>query len=382
MDLQGCLESWALARWPADALLDALASVADREPAAARLLAWLEHAARQSATHATGAAPAPGPRSFNDALGAAGFNQRNQAWIRASTSASIAGSNCWMNSRVWMPCWRRSTRSEALGRLRQLAATGRHQASSGDAAITLDGELGDPLIAYDGIWVLGLAESRWPAPPRPDAYVALQEQRVHHWPEASVTERRVAGAWALSRWQRRTAQLILSYPEMEGDLHHRPTGVARASTGRGMERRRSPCRHRHSLELAAAAHTISSFPPFPAAALGKPLPGGAERLRIQQHVPISRAGAVAARSAMAAGPLSDGLTAADARHAAASALLQRVWEELQDQAQLLALDAATPNVRCWNGTGSAVHRRGQRRRQSLVAAGACASASASGPWRS
>ena len=80
-----------------------------------------------------------------------------------------------------------------------------------------------PWPCYDGIWVLGLTESRWPAPPRPDSSIALDEQRRAGWPEAGVSQRRAQALWALARWRARTSELVLSYPAREGDLTHRPS---------------------------------------------------------------------------------------------------------------------------------------------------------------
>src|SRR5690606_18788991 len=110
--------------------------------------------------------------------------------------------------------------SMALQRLRRLAAQARHQPASADAAITFSTHLADPVAHYDGIWVLGLAEGRWPAPPRPDAWIALSEQRRAGWPEAGVTQRREQSLWALECWRRRARQLVLSHPLREGDLVH------------------------------------------------------------------------------------------------------------------------------------------------------------------
>jgi len=327
--LQGRFEKWALARWPVPALRDALAGVAQCEPAAARLLAWFDLLRNTGqAPRSTGAWAG----HFSAALAAAGFSrqpgldsreqQRLQRWNElldefAALDAVVAPLPA-------MP---------AVERLRQLAAEARHQAASGDAAITFSSSLADPVVDYDGIWVLGLTESRWPAPPRPDPYVALSEQRAQHWPEAGVPQRRGQALWALQRWQRRTPQLVLSYPEREGDLHHRPTalpGVPPAGWSRGaMGGVSVPSGH-------AATATDQQFPPLPAAA-AQGLPGGVERLRNQRDCPF-RAQARWRLHAVPPEPLSDGLTPA-VRGTLLHLLLQAVWAELGDQRQLLALTA-------------------------------------------
>lgn len=330
--LQGHLEKWGMARWPMPALRAALDGIAAREPAAAQLRDWLQVMDRMAGG---GTQPAgEWARRFSEGLAAAGFHrgqaldsreqQRLERWSQlldefAGLDAVIAP----MEAPV------------ALRRLRQLAAESRHQPASGDAAITLSAALHDPVVQYDGIWVMGLAETRWPAPPRPDAYVPLADQRRHHWPECSVSERRAQAQWAMSRWQVRTGELVLSHPAMEGDLAHRPTSVLPPLAGAWEE---------GPVVVTAAAHGYSrpfadqQFPPLPAAALEKALAGGVERLRIQRDCAF-RAQAQWRLKAMPPQPLSDGLTA-PARGTLLHRLLEGVWGELRDQSGLLSLDAA------------------------------------------
>ena len=328
--LQGRFEKWALASWSSQGLRQALASVAGRETAAARLLAWLDllHApGRAQARHGTG----EWARIFSEALAAAGFcggvaldsrdQQRLGRWTELLDEFAALDAIVTPLGAV-----------EATALLRQLAGEGRHQPATGDAAITLTGTLADPVAGYDGIWVLGLTESRWPAPPRPDAYVPLQQQRAHHWPESGVAERRAQAQWALSCWQRRTPELVLSYPETEGDVHHRPTALPGVPVAAW--KAAAAARGTAVTGLAAAA-TDQQFPPLAAAALDAPLSGGQQRLRQQLECPF-RAHAQWRLKAMPPEPLSDGLTA-PLRGTLLHLLLQSVWEELQNQAALLAL---------------------------------------------
>jgi probable DNA repair protein len=335
--LQGRLERWALARWSNDALREALASVADDEPAAAGLLTWLE-VIRERAGTGGRCSMTEWARCFSDVLAAAGFNrgqsldsreqQRLERWTQLLDE--FAGLDA-----VLAPL----AAADALERLRQLAAEGRHQIATGDAAITFSSSLVDPVVAYDGIWVLGLAESRWPAPPRPDPYVAPQEQRANHWPEAGVTERRARAHWTLACWQRRGRELVLSYPEMEGDLRHRPTALPRLQAADWIN---SDLPVVEPMTGLAAGADDQQFPPISAESAAKPLPGGAERLRLQQDCPF-RAQAQWRLKAFSPDPLSDGLTA-PLRGTLLHLFLQGLWEELQDQAQLLALTPQAERV--------------------------------------
>jgi probable DNA repair protein len=110
----------------------------------------------------------------------------------------------------------------ALALLRELARQGRHDAASLDASITLTAEGGDPLVHYDGIWVLGLTEAAWPEAPRPDPFVSLAQQVRGKWPEANVALRARQARGELAAWQARTSRLILSHALHDGDVPQRP----------------------------------------------------------------------------------------------------------------------------------------------------------------
>jgi probable DNA repair protein len=342
--LQGSFEKWGMARWPMHSLRQALDGIAIREPAAAKMSAWLQTMERL-AESTNPQRTTEWARRFSEGIAAAGFHrgqgldsreqQRLERWSElldefAGLDAVIAP----MDSEA------------ALRRLRQLAAESRHQAASGDAAITLSASLHDPVVHYDGIWVLGLAETRFPAPPRPDAYIAVQEQRRHHWPESSVTGRHEQAQWAMSRWQLRTPELVLSHPAMEGDLRHRPTSLLAPHAAPWQE-------EQGEAALPALGHSRpfpdQQFPPVAAPLLEKALTGGVERLRVQRDCAF-RAQAQWRLKAMAPEPFSDGLTA-PARGTLLHRLLEGVWGELRDQSQLLSMNTeseAALLARHWN----------------------------------
>lgn len=336
-DLQGWLEQRGIARWDTNALRSALATAAGAPkelPAAALLLKWLEDL-RILMPPRRELCASDWAQCFNDALSAARFcrqlspdsreYQRQMRW--GELLDEFAGLDA-----VLQPM----TVDEALRRLQRLAASARHQAASGDAAITLSDQLGDPLVSYDGIWVLALAENRWPQPPRPDPYVALSEQRRHQWPDAGVAERRAQAQWTLARWQQRSGELVLSYAEMEGDLHRRPTSLLQRPATQWSAL--APETFDDVAGYAVAARD-EQMPGIDAAALVKPLGGGVERLRIQQECAF-RAQAQWRLAARPPEPLSDGITAA-LRGRLLHALLQNLWQQLRDQSLLLAMDAAS-----------------------------------------
>ncbi len=343
--LQGWFEQRGIARFSRQLLRDALAAMVD-DPrvtsAASRFAAWFEQLGTQldDRTRST----AEWAQRFHDSLAAAGFGaaagldsrdqQRLARWSELLDEFAALDA-------VLPPI----AMTEALQRLRRLAAEGRHQPASGDAAITLSDQLADPVIDYDGIWVLGLAETRWPAAPRPDPYVSLIEQRRCRWPESGVSQRRAQALWAQSRWQQRTRELVLSYAERDGDLHHRPSALPAAPLDSWMQTTPAPVAVQPGLATPAEDQ---QFPPLASQVFVKPLAGGVERLRIQ-HECAFRAQAQWRLAAMPSFPLADGITPA-LRGRLLHSLLQELWGELQDQAALLALTPEAESAllqRCW-----------------------------------
>jgi probable DNA repair protein len=329
--LQGWFEMRGLARWTTTDLRAALEFAAAKEPAARSMLTWLDELQRQVGAQASRSATDWAQR-FSDALKAAGFaagqtldSREQQRLLRWHTLLDeLAGLDA-----VLAPM----RVDAALQRLQQLASEARHQAASGDAAITLSDALIDPVVDYQGIWVLGLAESRWPAPPRPDPYVALAEQRRGQWEDSGVSERRAQASWALSCWQRRTSQLVLSYAEREGDIHHRPTALPGGAAAEWLPDEDAPATA--GITGRALPARDQQFPPIPAGAQVAPLPGGERRLTLQRDCPF-RAHAEFRLAARAPLPLADGITPL-MRGKLLHTMLESLWRELRDQAALLAL---------------------------------------------
>lgn len=325
------LGEMGLASFEPSALHEALKVARERQPAAQHLGHWLDKLRAALATPARLGATEWALR-FSNALDDGGFAptaqldsrdlQRRQRWHELLDEFAALDA-------VLPPL----ALAEALRRLRRLAAQARHQAATGDAAVTLSDALADPVASYDGIWVLGLTESRWPPPPRPDAWVALADQRRAHWPGSGVAQRREQALWALQCWQVRCSTLVLSYPAREGDLVHRPTALPGAA--RWQDCAAHPSAGSVPLgaaQVAADQQLVSVI----TTSLTAPLPGGAARLGTQQECPF-RAQAQWRLGAAPPAVLRDGVPPS-VRGRLLHGLLQHLWQELKDHAALLALD--------------------------------------------
>jgi ATP-dependent helicase/nuclease subunit B len=231
-------------------------------------------------------------------------------------------------------------RDAALDQLLQLATQARHAARSGDAAITLTTDRGAPLARYDGIWVLGLAEQRWPEPPRPDPYVPLSEQRRCGWEEAGARQRIEQAQWSLQQWRDCTAELVLSHPRLEGDVHLRPSALPGLA---------QPHAWLQSEAVDRAVEPLCSQPAVPPTNLaplqhveGQRLRQGQQRLRLQQRCAF-RSQAEIRLGATQADTISDGIHPL-VRGVLLHGVLDGLWSELSDQRALNALDETARRV--------------------------------------
>jgi ATP-dependent helicase/nuclease subunit B len=240
----------------------------------------------------------------------------------------------------------------ALLRLQGLASRLVHEAAGADAAITLTDFRGDPCAAYDGIWVMGLSESRWPEPPRPNSFLALTEQCRTAWPEANVTLRLQQARWAQSRWQQRSSRLVMSFAAQEGDVHHRPSALfAVAGATRHLAQASSDVTHVCRLgpvEIDAQMPALQPNADKPA------LPSGSRSLDLQQQCPF-RAQTEMRLGALALSDATDGVDSL-LRGTLLHAALEQLWKTLGDSQQLAALDDGRREALLESCLQQALHR--------------------------
>jgi len=84
------------------------------------------------------------------------------------------------------------------------------QIQTGVPPIWVSSQLSDPWLAYDGIWVSGCDESRWPPPVDPIALIPPVLQRQHGVIAASAEAQLAFAADLQSRWLARAAACVFS----------------------------------------------------------------------------------------------------------------------------------------------------------------------------
>lgn len=342
--LECALREWPVSRYAPEALLRALERQAPRVAGSATLAAGL--AALFAALDGARAGAGVWAARFNGALRALGFPGRQA--LDSRDAQRLARWNELLDEFATLEAVSASmSAGQALAQLAQLARHGRHEAASADAAITLTSDAADPVVPYDGIWVMGLNETAWPEPPRPDPFVALLEQRERQWPEASVALRRKQALGELAAWQARTPHLVLSHAAWAGDVHQRASPLIAGF----------PVQDDHAPEIPASPPDLeivrdAALPPVDRNAMVR---RGLRRLELQ-HQCAFRA---QAEMRLGAGKLRlppEGI-GAPLRGQLLHAALDALWDTLGGHAGLAALDAderATVAERAWHAAERAL----------------------------
>ncbi|MEP7312102.1 MAG: PD-(D/E)XK nuclease family protein [Pseudomonadota bacterium] len=224
---------------------------------------------------------------------------------------------------------------QALGVLQQLVERIEHQAATGDAAVTLTTRRDDPIVQYDGIWVMGLEEQLWPEPLRPDAFIPLVAQRQAQMPAASTAQRLLEARRQLAAWSVATPRLVLSYPQREADLAKRPSVLLQGDTWQALPAALP------ALMLAGQATDLlrdEMLPPIVVPAKGLALRAGTRLPELQRSCPF-RAQAELRLGAQPLQSPSEGIDPRD-RGTLLHYALEHVWRQLVDSRGLLAMSSS------------------------------------------
>jgi len=101
-------------------------------------------------------------------------------------------------------------RQSAEGILRRAALETQFQIKTGIAPIWVSGQLMDPWLPYDGLWIAGCDESRWPPPPDPIPLIPVRLQREYGVVAAGEESQFQFAADLHRRWDVRAAYRVWS----------------------------------------------------------------------------------------------------------------------------------------------------------------------------
>ena len=317
--------------------LKSLSAFAGTQGGAPQLLAALQALMEKSATLPSKQRPSAWARDFADALRRAGWPGdralASDEYQTVTALQDLAGSLVQLDAALGPVAL-----SEALGRLKRLAAEHIFQPAGGDAPVQVLGLLETSGLAFDHLWVMGMTDSAWPASPRPAPFIPTRLQREYGLPHASA-------AIEFQFAQRLTARLLLSAgdvmvssPRSEADEELRPSPlVAQLPAAYAVIAARRDYRSQLQAEHARAAETYMDTR-APALQDGEQVRGGAYLLTAQSACPFQAFGTYR----LGADPLEEPALSPDAleRGSLIHAVLHAVWGELKDHAALAALDGA------------------------------------------
>ena len=226
-------------------------------------------------------------------------------------------------------------RAQALGLLRELAASRAFRPADADPTVTVSPALADPVVQYDGIWVAGLHAEVFPQPVQPDSFLPLPAQLAAGIPAASAAGRLAQARALLAALSRASVELVLSAPLYSEDLQLLPSPLL---AGAELE---PPAQsapwlpaslHREGLTESLIDATGRPWAP------AQPLPRGTRSLDLQNQCPF-RAYAELRLGSTRRESVEPGI-APHRRGELLHAALQKLWERLRDSRSLGALSAA------------------------------------------
>jgi ATP-dependent helicase/nuclease subunit B len=110
-------------------------------------------------------------------------------------------------------------RESAQRILRRAARDTAFQVQTGVPRIWVSGQMQDPFLSYDGLWVGNCSNEQWPPPITPVALLPVNLQRQYGVIAASADAQLGRAVDLQARWQRRAKQCVFSYAEgAEGSL--------------------------------------------------------------------------------------------------------------------------------------------------------------------
>jgi len=124
--------------------------------------------------------------------------------------------------------------TDAVSRLRRMAADALFQPQTPEVPIQVLGELEAAGMEFEHLWVMNLADETWPRGARPNPFLPVELQRAAGMPQGSATgmlelARRLTGAWLTC-----AGEVVLSHPLREDDREFKPSPLIAAVPARAL----------------------------------------------------------------------------------------------------------------------------------------------------
>ena len=306
------------------------------------------------------------PREWSDAwrrwLSAAGWPgqrpldsaeyQARVAWEKLLTEFAALG--------VVAP---RFTSARALATLQTLATEQRFQPEGGPAPIAILGALEGAGIAFDALWVAGLASDRWPSAPSPNPLLPLAWQRERNVAHATAQREREYAEAVTSLFARSAQEVVFSSPRSVDEHELSPSALILAYPAR--EPPPSPEAWAVSIARSRQLDAIADER-APAPMPGSRVSGGSRIVVAQSDCPFQAVVRCRLRAEPWPAPCA-GLTPRE-RGAMVHVALAEFWGSVHDQRTLLALDDSEIASRIGTAVGRALAEVTTERWRALPAA--------------
>lgn len=224
----------------------------------------------------------------------------------------------------------------ALATLQSLAGEQRFQPEGGPAPIQILGVLEGTGLAFDALWVAGLAADRWPAAPDPNPLLPLAWQRERNVAHATAEREREYARSLTARFARAAKEVVFSCAAVIDDHDASPSALILDYPARAASPR--PPSWIGVIAQAKKLECISDDR-APALAPGSAVRGGSRIVALQSDCPFQAFTRCRLRAEPWPAP-SAGLTPLD-HGRIVHAALAAFWKSVRDHAGLVALDEAT-----------------------------------------
>ncbi len=240
------------------------------------------------------------------------------------------------------------TRQRVASLIQRLSYETEFQVEAPTGPVQVVGLLESTGLTFEHLWVMGLEERILPAPPSPNPFLPYGLQVAHDMPHASAARELVYGEQVMARLLCAAEHVVLSYPRFDGDTELQPSPLLPSDAAVG-----SPvmaARHDLLHQLADRGPALEMITDVRGPALemitdvrgpaleASRVEGGTGLLKDQAHCPF-RAFVhhrLHGRALDAATPGLSAMIRGDLVHIA----LEKIWQQLQDQRNLVALNDA------------------------------------------
>ena len=254
--------------------------------------------------------------------------------------------------------------STAVAQLRRMAGERTFQPQTGAVTVQVLGMLEASGLEFDCLWIMGLHDGAWPAPPRPNPFIPLPLQRDAGLPHSSEERELQVSRTMTRRILTNADEVVVSFPQRSGDEELRPSPLITDLSivdPDALLLWPAPT-WRDDVHFSARLTTLEEDP---APALeNEEVRGGSAVFKLQAACPFRafselRLGARALRQA------DIGLDAM-VRGLLMHRVLEKVWHALNSHEQLVAMDATEVGVMVDTMVGEAIDEVASRYPQTFT----------------